>query len=118
MRVLFGHLGRLNVCTVFKSKARFILRLVEIAMYCALWCYNIVVVNGAASRRIPRAKASVSTRVGVNGASELSLAEFGPRHRGKVELCVREVPEEKIAQALLSAGANEEVRSLGEGTLR
>ena len=47
-----------------------------------------------------------------------SLTEFGPRHRGKVELGVREVPEEKIAQALLSAGANEEVRGLGEGTLR
>lgn len=71
-----------------------------------------------ASRRVPRAEASVSTRVGVNGASELSLTEFGPRHRGKVELGVREVPEEKIAQALLSAGANEEVRGLGEGALR
>ena len=46
MRVLFGHLGGLNICTVCKSKAWFILRVVEIAMYGALCCYNIVEVNG------------------------------------------------------------------------
>ena len=43
------------------------------------------------------------------GQQQFTPPEVRPERRGKIELCIRQLPEEKIADARLAAGADEQI---------
>src|SRR5687768_11580399 len=56
------------------------------------------------------AEASLAAAIGGEGLLQRGGAEIGPQGVGEVELGVRELPEQEVGDALLAAGADEEVR--------
>src|SRR5438552_6047314 len=55
-------------------------------------------------------KAALALPVGGKRRVERRSIEVGPQRVGEIELRIRQLPEEKIADALLPSGANEQVR--------
>ena len=60
-------------------------------------------------RHTEAAEAPLSTPVIVECASKSPLVEVRPEAIAEVELCERAFPEQKIAQAPLASGANQQV---------
>src|SRR5688572_25549906 len=56
------------------------------------------------------AEAALALAVGLDREVERRGVEIRPERLGEVELRVRELPEEEVADALLPAGADEQVR--------
>ena len=55
-------------------------------------------------------KAPVPRGVHVERLPQLLLAEVGPHQLAEVQLGVRHLPQQKVAQALFARGADEQVR--------
>jgi len=56
------------------------------------------------------AEAAVPLAVGIQGGQEVFFPEIGPQGVGDVEFGIGRLPEEKVAQAVLAAGADHQVR--------
>ena len=52
-----------------------------------------------------------------HGLEQMLLLEIGPQHVGEPKLCIRDLPQQEVADALLTTGANEQfgVRHTGGG---
>src|SRR3569832_2233616 len=55
------------------------------------------------------AEAALTSRIGFQGLVERARVEIGPQGIGEIQLGIGEVPQQKIADALFTAGANEEI---------
>src|SRR5438552_1076899 len=54
--------------------------------------------------------APLAAAVRSDGLVERRGVEVGPQRLGEVELAIRELPQQEVADALLAAGADEEIR--------
>src|SRR5205814_10375488 len=54
-------------------------------------------------------EAPLARAVGDDRRVERSRVEVGPQRVGEIELAVRELPEQEVADALLAAGADEQI---------
>ncbi len=65
-------------------------------------------------------EAAFALAIGINGLIQRFAVEIGPQTSGEVELGVGQLPEQEVADALLAAGADEQIRlgRVGSSTVR
>src|SRR5258708_12931548 len=62
-----------------------------------------------ASRRGDFSKAPIAALILEDGVEEGAPVEVRPQHRGDVQLGIGELPQQKVRQALLTGGANQQI---------
>ena len=60
-------------------------------------------------------KATLPATVESYRGIEISFSEFRPQRVSKVQLRVRHVPEQKVADPMLTAGSNKQIRGFHAG---
>src|SRR6185312_16415708 len=79
-------------------------------MLSAMTCRRLGAASSGALLRAGEAEPAFPAGEELQRGVELGDVELRPQLVGEVELAVREIPQQKVADALLAAGANEEVR--------
>ena len=75
--------------------------------HCLAWYELLSGLYGLRELFVGQAKTALSPLIIEQGTQQIVAAKIGPEHRGKIELCVGDLPQQEVAQAFFPTGTDQ-----------